>query len=287
MKEKIFTEHANRFSSKRKQNFRTALISELEAHGYEVTIHKSIRGNNIYFGNIDSKYILTAHYDTATNMTVVYPFIKYFGNRIGQVVLLLVLLGILPIFTNLLDPWLASMIFLVAALTLLIGLLIPNKYNYNDNTSGVLTLLEHAIRHKDNPNFFYALTDNEEKGLFGAYALKSYLNKRGKFQGKYNINVDCVGIGDTFALCCGKKSKYLNRSVTKCNEHTPVLSFATSLFTSDHVVFGEKGIMISKLNRAKFAKDYYIPNLHTNKDKEFDWNNIDQALKIIDKITTD
>lgn len=284
MKEQLFTTHANRFSSKRKRAFRSSIIKELEGYGYTPIVSRSIWGNNIYFGNIDSKYILTAHYDTATNMAILTPFINNFGFLYGQLIFTIpiILIVILPFFITI--NFFLFMIPIVAALIIMIGLCIPNRYNYNDNTSGVYTVLEHARLNKDNENFFYALTDNEEKGLLGAYALKKYLKKQNKFKNKFNINIDCVAIGDTFALISKENNQFLKEAHNQLEDQN-VLKLTSSFLASDHILFNRRGIMITKLNKARFTNDYYIPNLHTNKDREFDENNIHTVLDYIDKIT--
>lgn len=281
MKKKILSTYANRFSSKNKRKFREAIVLELEEMGYQVTIDKKFFATNIYFGNIDSEYILTAHYDTATNMAVIYPFLKYFGIRLANLVLPIFLILLMTAFGII-----GNLIMLIFGLTLFIALLIPNRYNFNDNTSGVITLLEHAERNKGSNNFYYALLDNEEKGLFGAKSLQKYLKKQGNFSNKCNINVDCVGVGDKFAICSAKESAYLERCFQQSQTVTDSLRLKSLLFASDHLVFGERGIMITKLNKAKLTNDYYIDNIHTNNDRYIINDNIDTTIKIIDSITS-
>lgn len=280
MNQLIFTKYANRFSSKRKQQFRTAAIQEIRSYGHEVTIDKSLFATNIYFGDIEARYMLTAHYDTATNMALVYPFIKYFGARVGQFAILLPIL----IYANLFPE---SYFLLLPFLLLVLGipLLIPNKYNYNDNTSGVLTILEHAKQNQDNPHFFYALTDNEEKGLFGAKALRKFLKKNQRIGKILNINVDCVGCGDYFAITSSMNSKYFDYAHNRCLEYRDIKKIKSKLLSSDHILFGNKGIMLTKVNDAKLTPDVYIPNLHTNRDQDFNHANIAETLNFINKIT--
>lgn len=280
MQQQLFTTYANRFSPSRKKAFRDAMVTELESYGYKVTIHKTIFGSNIYFGNINAPYILTAHYDTATNMAAVYPFMKLFGARIGQVAFFIPLILIAII-----NPNLYFSLFPIVIIILLVGLLIPNKYNFNDNSSGVLTLLKHAELHQGTDNFFYAFTDNEEKGLFGAKALRSYLNEHGRIGKILNINVDCVGVGDFFAITSSMNSKYLEYAHSKCSEYRDLMKINSKLLSSDHFLFGNKGVMITKVCRAKFSRDVYLPNLHTNKDNLIEDSNINEALILIKQIT--
>lgn len=280
MKQQLFTTYANRFSPSRKKAFRNAMVQELESYGYEVTIHKTIFGTNLYFGNIDAPYILTAHYDTATNMAVVYPFIKIFGARLGQVAFFipLLILGIIA-------PNLYFTVFPILLLIVFIGLLIPNKHNFNDNSSGVLTILRHAEEHRESNNFFYAFTDNEEKGLFGAKVLRSYLKEHGRIGKILNINIDCVGVGDFFAVTSSMNSKYLDYAHNKCSAYRDLLKIKSKLLSSDHLLFGNKGVMITKVCKASLTKDVYLPNLHTNKDNQIEECNIHETLILIKQIT--
>lgn len=280
MKKLIFTKYANRFSPKRKREFRAAMITELESYGYKVTEHKTLFATNLYFGNLNGKYMLTAHYDTATNMASVYPFMKLFGARVGQVGLLI---PISLIFT--LAPQYYFQFMFLILIILGLPMLIANRYNYNDNSSGLLTILEHAKANTENDKFFYALTDNEEKGLFGAKALRSYLKQNNKIGKLLNINIDCVGVGDFFAITSSMDSKYFDYAYNKCLEYRDIKKIKSKFLSSDHLLFGNKGVMITKVNNAKLTKDVYIPNLHTNRDKEINYCNITETLNFINKIT--
>lgn len=276
MQKKIFNEHANRFSPKRKRMFRADLITYLEQLGYTVVVDKKWLGTNIYFGNFNAEYGLTAHYDTATNMRVLYPAMRLFGARYGQFVILL------PFFVLMKFPipfLIVSSIFLIVVF---IGLLIPNKYNYNDNSSGVLTILEHAKANAGQDNVFYALTDNEEKGLFGAKMLRTYLKKNSYT--KKIINIDCVGIGDYFLLCSVKDSSYFQSTYQQLQTSFEIKPMVSKLLASDHVLFGKDGVMITAVCDSKYLNDVYIKNLHSNLDRELDQLNIKTTLQMIDTI---
>lgn len=280
MKDLLFTKYTNRFSPWRKQKFRNAIKAELEFHGYDVIVEKKLFSTNLYFGNINSQYVLTAHYDTATNMAIFYPFMKLFGARVGQFI------AILPIvLVVLFAPAYYLQFVTCVVLLIFIGLLIPNRYNYNDNSSGVLTILEHAIANKDSKDYYYALTDNEEKGLFGAKALHNFLKKNNRLGYIKNINIDCVGTGNDFLLATTGPSVFFNQAYASCSEYLDIRKVQSKLLASDHFVFGKQGIMITKVNQAKYTNDIYIPHLHTNRDKVIDYANIDICLELINKIT--
>lgn len=282
MKNKLFNEYAMRFSNKQKKKFRKAAKEYIEELGYDVIEHKTIYGTNLYFGNDKSNYTVTAHYDTATNMAMFYPFMKFAGVRYGQFLVLLPFFIILKI-SNIAFLLVAT-VFLVIVL---ICLLIPNKYNYNDNSSGVLSILIHAEQNKNDPKFFYALTDNEEKGLFGAKALKNYLKAR-KLKSNRIINLDCVGIGDRLLLVHPTDSNHSKMIYEKLAENMQIDKMKSKLLASDHLLFGEHGLMLTRVNNPKLGnKDVYIPNLHTNKDREIDMKHVFEvveALKYIEEL---
>ncbi len=274
MEQLLFTKYANRFSIFRKKQFRNAIILHLQANNINVQIDKGIYGKNIMFGNLDSEYVFTAHYDTATNMRSISWLLPLFGNKYGQVIAVVLLL---------LTTLISFKLYMLIAFIFFVLLLIPNKYNFNDNSSGILTLLRHAKQGDNHLKYMYVLTDNEEKGLFGGRLLKKYMNKNIIHPYKV-INVDCVGFGDEFIISCVTASNFLNDAVTCANLVTPVTKVHSKILSSDHLHFGQNGIMISRVNKAKFVNDYYIPNIHTNDDREINPEHIDTTLLMIDKI---
>ena len=71
-----------------------------------------------------------------------------------------------------------------------------NTHTANDNTSGVITIIEAACNMPEEfrDRVCFILFDNEEKGLLGSKALaKKYKNIK---QNKLVINFDCVSDGD-------------------------------------------------------------------------------------------
>ena len=72
--------------------------------------------------------------------------------------------------------------------------------NCNDNTSGVVTLLElmATVDEEDRDTICFIFFDNEEKGLIGSGAFrKQYASK---VVDKVLVNFDCVGDGDTLLM---------------------------------------------------------------------------------------
>ena len=71
-----------------------------------------------------------------------------------------------------------------------------SRHTANDNTSGVITLLETALAmpEADREEVCFVFFDNEEKGLFGSAAFTK-AHKKAKKE-TLNINFDCVSDGD-------------------------------------------------------------------------------------------
>ncbi len=276
MKKLLLEKHPRRFYRRQKERFKLDLTKELRKHGYEVKEQKSLLGKNIMFGNENAPKVLMAHYDTATNMGLLYPFIKLLGLYYANVAIIIVMLWWLVVgYANLI---------LIFTGIMFVGLLIPNRYNYNDNSSGVIALLIHAINNQDNSDYLYILTDNEEKGLFGAIALKRYLKKNKLLANKQFINIDCVAHGDELVIASSTNSSFINIVHKKLTGKYQYTTKIGKIISSDHLVFGKQAIMITRVNRALIKKDMYIEHIHTNRDKYFNDSLVENAYNIIDEI---
>ena len=144
-----------RKSKAQKQQFRDAVQSYLKSLGYDSTIEKGSMGaHNIVIGNPETaKYLITAHYDTPAalpfpNLITPCNFLPFLGY---QILLTLVMFaaafipGLLLALAGV-SAENASLIWLLCLYALLALMLVgpANKHNANDNTSGVVTVLEIA-----------------------------------------------------------------------------------------------------------------------------------------------
>ena len=195
-----------RKSKRQKETFRAWLCEELAQAGYAPRVEGGgsfLKSHNVVVGNAErAEILLTAHYDTCAEL----PFPNFITPRNLFWYLLYQLLITLGIFAlaigaevaviALLDaPAYAAMLVMDAVLFFCIWWMMAGPANprtVNDNTSGVLTLLETALNLQPElrERVCFVFFDNEELGLFGsaAFAKKHKSVKKNKLI----LNFDCV-----------------------------------------------------------------------------------------------
>ena len=206
----VLTAYEVRKSKKQKEAFRAYLCQELEKLGYTPRVESGrvlVMNHNVVAGDPEkAKVLFTAHYDTRAvlpfpNFITPRNLFVYLLYQLALVALFLVLaivveVGLLLAFD---PPLWVQMAVLYAVLGFCIWWILAgkaNRHTANDNTSGVVTLLEIAatlppeIRH----TVCFVWFDNEEKGLFGSSAFTS-AHRRVKAD-TLILNFDCVGDGD-------------------------------------------------------------------------------------------
>ena len=302
-KDEIFTNYMVRKSKLEKENFRKYVINQFQDSNLDVTIeHGNFNSNNIIIGNLDkAKVIYTAHYDTQAVLpfpniatpTSLLATILYQGLLV--VVMLAVLLGLEFLLIKILGPdsFLAAFIPLIVCLLFLYLMLFgpSNKTTVNDNTSGVITVLNIAsrIKDEDKDKVCFVLFDLEEAGLIGSSAFQ---NKHKKIlKDKLIINFDCVSDGDEALFVFNKGSKKYLDDISKSYKGTDkVLSKMVykgfSFYPSDQLNF-RNAIGVCTVIRGKHFE--YIDKIHTKKDTVFNEDNlnflIDSSLEYIKKIS--
>lgn len=287
----VINDYMIRKSKKQKQAFISFLKNELAEDKISIkteTYGDMFKSENIVVGNLSTaKNVFTAHYDTCATMFFIPNFCtpkNFFVYAIYQIALLALLavvssgIGFLTylIFHNVTSFLLGfafSMLFFYFAL-----LLGPaNKNNYNDNTSGVVCLLEmikslpEELKNKTCFIFF----DNEEKGLIGS---KLY-NKRHKtlMKSKTIVNLDCISDGN--AILCGYKNvseksiEHMSKAIECQDEKKFEIQPAKKMiYPSDQKSFPNY-FVLTACNESKLI-GYYLSKIHTKKDIVFDERNI-------------
>lgn len=280
-----------RKSKKQKQAFRDGVKTYLEQMGYSVHYESfSFGGNNVVIGNAqNAKYLITAHYDTPASigipnfLTPCNPviFILYQVLVIGFYLLIAFGVGYL---TSLITDndrviFLAAYIAYFAVLILMMAGP-ANRHNANDNTSGVVTVLNIAanlpVEMRDQVAF--VLFDLEELGLVGSSAY----SKRHKQQVQQQIvlNLDCVGDGEHFMMFPVKKAKKDEAilSSLRCictQEGNRTVSLRDKGFAhgnSDHKNF-PYGVGFMAFHKAKVI-GLYCDRIHTWRDTILDPENV-------------
>ena len=287
----VLTQYPIRKSKQQKQAFRDAVQSYAQKLGYDSAIEKGSYGvHNVVIGDPEqSRYLITAHYDTCARMVVpnlVTPcnipfFILY---QIFVVLLILLpslsvgfLFGFLPGVKGF-----AGTAALAVYWILLIGMLFgpANPSNANDNTSGVVTLLEtmRTLPENQRHKVCFVLFDLEEAGMLGSSAYrKAHKNVTNT---QLVLNMDCVGDGDHLLI-------FPNKKLRKDKKRLTSLYKACGYFGKKSLLVHEKGSFIYPSDQANFpygaaiaacnrrkGLGYFYSRIHTPRDTVLDETNV-------------
>ena len=280
-----------RKSKEQKQQFRKAIQAYAAQIGYPCKIEKGTRGtSNVVIGNPEkAKYLITAHYDTPASIglpNIITPlnlaFYLFWQILIVGVLLAVTLaigFGVLHLTGDSSIAYLvAYFVYMSAVLLMIYGP--ANKNNANDNTSGIVTVLEIArtLPQTQRDLVCFVLFDLEEKGLIGSSLYRKA--HKAAIENQLVLNLDCVGDGDEIVLFPGKKVKkdekimqfldsisgaYGNKSITLHKKGFYV-------YPSDQRNF-PKGVGIAAFKRSKWL-GLYCDKIHTKKDTTLDQTNV-------------
>ena len=301
--DKIMAEMQVRKSKKQKEAFRSWLCGELEAAGYSPAVEKGFAARNVVVGDPDrAQVLLTAHYDTQAVLPVpnfitprnLFFFVLY------QVLIVLPLFlavgvaeGLIFAFVPESAAWWLAPLSCLAICGFFMWWIIDgpaNKHTANDNTSGVVTLLETALalppEHRDRVCFVFF--DNEEKGMFGSAAFAKK-HKRAK-KNTPVLNFDCVGDGDSIQFFPRRKLKRDEDALKRIEaafqpawERDVRVVRGFGFYPSDNANF-KKGAGVCALKHKKVI-GWYMDRIHTAKDTVLDYGNLlllrDGALRYI------
>ena len=295
MSKVIVEKYMVRKTKKQKTEFIEFLQSELD--DVVVEVGGVCKSRNVVVGNLEkAKCILTAHYDTAPvlpfpnflapkNMIAYlgYCFLLFAGFSIVSAIITAISMFI---FDSVVVSLVISYIFLIGVLVyMLIGK--ANKHTANDNTSGVVTLIEVLHNEKLKDEVCCVFFDHEEVGLFGSMFFAG--KHKAILKDKLVINFDCVGEGDTIMLVYSKlASKYktkLEDFKSTNNKEFIVTSAKTTLYPSDQMNF-KNAIGVASFKKNKWI-GYYMDKIHTNKDTTLDMRNIDVIIQGLEEFVND
>ena len=303
----VLTAYEVRKTKKQKEAFRAYLCRELEQLGYQPRIEQGrslVTSHNVVAGDPEkARALLTAHYDTCA----VLPFPNFITPR-NPLVFLLCQIAIAALFVVLaiavevavllaFDPplW-AALLAMYAALAFCIWWMLAGKANRrtaNDNTSGVIALLEMAaaLPPEDRDAVCFVWFDNEEKGLFGSSAFAA-AHRRVRAD-TLVLNFDCVGDGDYLQF-------FPSRAVKQDGEAMALLESAflsegkkvvevvrgLGLYPSDQARF-RRGVGVAALKKAPLI-GYYMDRIHTRRDTVLEEENVqllrDGVLRLAGRI---
>ena len=284
----VLTSFSVRKSQKQKQAFRDAVCAYAESLGYIAHVENT-KGNvhNLIIGDSENAlYLVTAHYDTCAAMLLpnfITPcnLIIYWGYQL----LVICLLGILSVAAGALAGlvWqdgaqlIALLIYWILLMSILFGP--ANKHNANDNTSGVVTLLEimRSLPENQRHKVCFVLFDLEEMGLIGSGAYRRAHKEATNRQ--LVLNLDCVGDGDEIRLFPTKNLKKDKKKLTSLykacgyfgNKSILVREKGAASYPSDQKHF-PYGVGICALKKGKIG--LYLDRIHTKNDTILEQTNI-------------
>lgn len=279
-----------RKTKKQKQAFRGAVQSYAEQLGYPCTVESGTLGSrNLVIGNTEqADYLVTAHYDTCARL----PIANYITPcnlwlfLLWQVLLTLLILAVCVLLglgvgllsgSGTIGAWSGYLMVWVILAMMLFGP--ANPSNANDNTSGVVTLLEIAKSMPENQRkkVAFVLFDLEEAGLIGSASYRKA--HKAQTDRQMVLNLDCVGDGDYLTLFPTKKLRQDRKRLT-------------SLYTACGY-FGKKSILVHEMGFAFYPSDQanfpcgvgicalrkrgttlYLGRIHTKKDTILERTNV-------------
>ena len=296
-----------RRSKQQKGEFEAAVTDYARRQHYPVTVEDEKKGvRNIVFGNLDTaEYLITAHYDTPASIGL--PNLIAPNNPLTFFLLQFALIGILVALAvgvgfgayALGAPKRVAFIVGYALYMLLVVLMLKgpaNRSNANDNTSGVVTVLEilTALPESLRSRVCFVLFDMEEAGLVGSKAYRK-LHKDAT-ENKIVLNLDCVGDGDIIQITPVKMARedqpLLDSLAAVCTAKgkKTLRLRATGFYkgNSDHKNF-PKGVAIMAFRYRK-GIGLYCSRIHTWRDKILDRENVmllrDALITLISKDKT-
>lgn len=285
----VLKEYMVRKSVKEKDNFATYLKENLpEFENFKV--EEINKNKNIVIGDINNcKYVFTAHYDTPATML----FFPNFLTPKNPLVFIIyqIIMGVLIAGIAMLFGFLGTLINFDFRFGLLVGLFLichqllygyPNKNNYNDNTSGVITLIELylSLSVEERKKCTFVFFDNEEKGLKGSKAFKKRYEKI--MEERELINFDCVADGNHILLIHKKISEETLNKLSQYNNDNDkeiiIFDAKKTIYPSDQKNF-KHSMGVAVFNKNKLF-GYYVARLHTMFDTTFDEKNIFVLVEI-------
>ena len=289
---KILDKYQVRKTKKQKTEFIEFLKSELNT---EIMIEEGgiSKSRNLIIGDLNnSKYILAAHYDTAPELPIpnfltpknyLFYFLYMFLIIMLFMAIEIVLQVLLFLFTD--NEFIHMAVYFGTLIFMLVWVFVgkANKHTANDNTSGVITLIEALHNEKIKDKVCCVFFDHEEIGLLGS----AYFNKKHKkeLENKLLFNFDCVSDGDTIMMILSKtalneEENIKNAFIRNENKNFLITKSSNTIYPSDQKNFkNHVGVAAFKKNK---LCGYYMNRIHTKKDIIFDEMNIEMIIKGIE-----
>ena len=261
---------------------------------------------NIIIGNMEkAKIFCTAHYDTQAvlpfpNLIVPNNLFGLILSQLAIIICVLILIFLINIvfiklfvWTGLFNGFELSIASSISWLIIMIWMLFgkANKHTANDNTSGVVTIIESAIKLPEDfrDEICFVLFDNEELGLLGSAAFaKEY---KEYIKNKLIINFDCVSDANDIFFFPTKqikndqsKHEVIIKAFASTNYINVHMNKGFGFYPSDNFNF-KCAYGVCSLKKGLF---YYLDRIHTSRDIIFNEENIellsDGVCKLVNTI---
>lgn len=298
----VLTAFPVRKSGKQKAAFRAAVQGYARELGYEYREEKGSFGcRNVVLGDPEgAEYLVTAHYDTCAAL----PFPNFITPCallpfLGYQLLVCVFLLLMPLIPALAVGYLAgdfdvSFAVWYALFWVGLGMMLfgpANRSNANDNTSGVVTVLEIArtLPQLHRGKVCFVLFDLEEAGLIGSASYRKTHKKETNRQ--LVLNLDCVGDGDTILLFPTKK---LRKDQTRMEG----LRKLRGAFGEKMLDIREKGFAVYPSDQGNFPYGVgicalrkgpvglYLGRIHTKRDTILEQTNVNLLRSALTSLIT-
>ena len=284
----VLTQFPVRKTKQQKQAFREAVECYVQNLGYETRVEEGSFGcRNLVIGDPEAaRFLVTAHYDTCARMLIP-NFITPCNVAVYLLYQILIVLGLIVaavaagVLVGLVWRPLASTAGMLIYWLLLAMLILgpANPSNANDNTSGVVTLLEIARTMPENQRHkvCFVLFDLEEAGLIGSASYRKAHRQATNRQ--MVLNLDCVGDGDYLLM-------FPTKALAKNRERLTSLYKACGYFGKKSLLVQEKGWYIYPSDQVHFPfgvgicalrkkkKTLYMSRIHTKKDTILEETNV-------------
>ncbi|MDR0883466.1 MAG: M28 family peptidase [Oscillospiraceae bacterium] len=273
-----------------KEQFFLAVNKFLAQRGYTGRADGDFKDTtNLIFGDEKTAEILfTAHYDTSKTGYTAPNF--YVTNKPGFWADGVIVIGILLVVLSgtigfgLWHWWAGLAWFALMVLYTAVSFTFDNKFNFNDNTSGDIALLEIADRvSRELPQLkdklAFVFTDREEDGLKGGKKLNAQLSDAltpEELAKKLVLNIDCVGGRDTIFRLYTHSDAGLEiaQEIRALSDREDFKIYKTHTFPSDSSPFKKTipAISLISVSKGKFpVKDLErLTGIHSKHDTLFD-----------------
>ena len=272
-----------------KKAFREAVSIYAEQLGYPVTEEKGSAGaRNLVIGDPENaSYLVTAHYDTCAwlpipNFLMPCNLAVFLAQQFGLWIVIMLLSSAIGALAGLLIGEAAVSIVSCLFLLCIVALMMvgpANPSNANDNTSGVVTLLEilRTMPENQRDKVCFVLFDLEEAGLIGSASYRKAHKKATDRQ--MVLNLDCVGDGDYLRMfptkALRKNRKKLTSLYKACGyfgkKELLVHEKGFYIYPSDQMAF-PYGVGICALKKNKLG--LYVGKIHTHRDTVLEETNV-------------